>query len=59
MEAADLYVVNKSDRPGAELFTTQLKNQVHEHDLVFNTVASTGEGVDLLTERISKYFYTS
>lgn len=59
MEAADLYVVNKSDRPGAELFTTQLKNQVHEHDLVFNTVASTGEGVDLLKERISKYFYTS
>jgi LAO/AO transport system kinase len=59
MEAADLYVVNKSDRPGAELFTTQLKNQVHEQDLVFNTVASTGEGVDLLKERISKYFYTS
>jgi LAO/AO transport system kinase len=59
MEAADLYVVNKSDRPGAELFTIQLKNQVHEQDLVFNTVASTGEGVDLLKERISKYFYKS
>jgi len=57
MEAADLYVVNKSDRPGSEIFTVHLKNQVHEPDLVFNTVASTGEGVDLLIERVSRYFF--
>ena len=54
MEAADLFVVNKSDRPGAEIFTMQLKNQVHQQDVVVNTVASTGEGVDLLKLLIEK-----
>lgn len=52
MEAADLFVVNKSDRPGADIFTRQLKNQVHQQDVVVNTVASTGEGVDLLKNLI-------
>ncbi len=55
MEAADLFVVNKSDRPGAEIFTMQLKNQVHQQDVVVNTVASTGEGVDLLKSVITKH----
>lgn len=55
MEAADLFVVNKSDRPGAEIFTAQLKNQVHQQDVVVNTIASTGEGVDLLKQLITKY----
>lgn len=55
MEAADLFVVNKSDRPGAEIFTMQLKNQVHQQDVVVNTVASTGEGVDLLKRLIDKH----
>ncbi|MEY5046501.1 MAG: hypothetical protein RL713_1726 [Bacteroidota bacterium] len=54
MEAADLFVVNKSDRPGADIFTMQLKNQVHQQDVVVNTVASTGEGVDLLKNLIEK-----
>lgn len=54
MEAADLFVVNKSDRPGAEIFTMQLKNQVHQKDVVVNTVASTGDGVDLLRTLIEK-----
>jgi LAO/AO transport system kinase len=54
MEAADLFVVNKSDRPGADIFTMQLKNQVHQQDVVVNTVASTGEGVDLLKALIEK-----
>lgn len=52
MEAADLFVVNKSDRPGADIFTMQLKNQVHQQDVVVNTVASTGAGVDLLMNLI-------
>ncbi|MFM1794787.1 MAG: methylmalonyl Co-A mutase-associated GTPase MeaB [Bacteroidota bacterium] len=55
MEAADLYVVNKSDRPGADLFIMQLKNQVHQQDVVASTVASTGEGVDLLKGLIEKH----
>jgi LAO/AO transport system kinase len=54
MEAADLFVVNKSDRPGADIFTMQLKNQVHQQDVVVNTIASTGEGVDLLKAMIEK-----
>jgi len=54
MEAADLFVVNKSDRPGADIFTMQLKNQVHQQDVVVNTIASTGEGVDLLKTLIEK-----
>lgn len=54
MEAADLFVVNKSDRPGAEIFTMQLKNQVHQPDVVVNTIASSGEGVNLLKELITK-----
>ncbi|MFM1969399.1 MAG: hypothetical protein RL152_776 [Bacteroidota bacterium] len=54
MEAADLFVVNKSDRPGADIFTMQLKNQVHQQNVVVNTVASTGEGVDLLKNLIEK-----
>ena len=54
MEAADLFVVNKSDRPGADIFTMQLKNQVHQQDVVVNTIASTGEGVDLLKALIEK-----
>lgn len=54
MEAADLFVVNKSDRPGAEIFTMQLKNQVHQQDVVVNTVASTGAGVDQLKLLIEK-----
>jgi LAO/AO transport system kinase len=54
MEAADLFVVNKSDRPGADIFTMQLKNQVHQKDVVVNTVASKGDGVDLLRTLIEK-----
>lgn len=54
MEAADLFVVNKSDRPGADIFTMQLKNQVHQQNVVVNTIASTGEGVDILMTLIEK-----
>jgi LAO/AO transport system kinase len=54
MEAADLFVVNKSDRPGADIFTMQLKNQVHQKDVVVNTIASAGDGIDLLRALIEK-----
>jgi hypothetical protein len=33
----------------------QLKNQVHQQDVVVNTVASTGEGVDMLKALIVKH----
>lgn len=53
MEVADVFVVNKSDRIDADLFTSQLKNLLHissnstqtEIPPVLNTVATTGVGI--------------
>jgi LAO/AO transport system kinase len=56
MEVADIFVVNKSDRTGADLFSSQLKNMLHvssstkHKDIqhVVNTVATTGVGIAAL-----------
>ena len=56
MEAASVFVVNKSDREGADRFTTLLKAMLHssgriDQDVnmhVVNTIASSGEGIDAL-----------
>lgn len=57
MEIADLFVVNKADRPDADLFYNNLKKMVgpvykkHEDMLpVFKTVASERKGADRLYE---------
>jgi LAO/AO transport system kinase len=62
MEVADIFVVNKSDRPGAQFFATQLKNMLHSSSLnqrpepsVVNTVATTGKGVGELKTCITSF----
>ena len=54
IEMADLFVVNKSDRPGADLFTLQLKNSVHDAEKVVNTIAVEGVGMQELDERVQQ-----
>jgi LAO/AO transport system kinase len=56
MEAASVFVVNKSDREGADRFTILLKSMLHSSGRIIddgsknvvNTVASTGEGIEQL-----------
>ena len=52
IEIADLFVINKSDRDGANRISSILKNILHNftsrdkiEPLVFNTIASRGEGI--------------
>ncbi|HRP44221.1 MAG TPA: methylmalonyl Co-A mutase-associated GTPase MeaB, partial [Ginsengibacter sp.] len=61
MEIADLFVVNKSDRPGADLFYNNLKKMLgpvykkHEEMLpVFRTVASERKGTQRLYEYLKQ-----
>lgn len=51
MEIADVYVINKSDRPGADLFAKNIQHLAHGADEsvirpMIKTVASTGTGID-------------
>jgi len=62
MEIADIFVVNKSDRPDADLFVRNLKLMLSPafhrqgHDTaVVKTVASQRQGIDLLMKEIEKY----
>jgi LAO/AO transport system kinase len=62
MEVADIFVVNKSDRPGASFFAAQLKNMLHSSSRiqhvdssVVSTVASTGKGVEELKACITSF----
>ena len=62
MEIADVFVVNKSDRPDADLFVKNLRLMLapafHQHQLpieVIKTVASTNKGVDELYKAIQKH----
>lgn len=61
MEVADIFVVNKSDRPGAAFFASQLKNMVHAAACVelptsvIATVATNGKGIDQLKENIQLF----
>ena len=56
MEIADIFVVNKSDRPGADLFVKNLRSMANrEREIpVIKTVASQKEGVENLIEEILK-----
>jgi LAO/AO transport system kinase len=60
MEAADIFVVNKSDKPGADTLVKNLrsivahaKNEGAEIPIV-KTIANTGEGIDKLFQVIDK-----
>jgi LAO/AO transport system kinase len=55
MEIADIFVVNKADRPGADLFVKNLRQMLapafrtHYHEVpVIKTIASQKEGIDEL-----------
>ena len=57
-EIGDIFIVNKSDHPDAELFTNQLKFSfgdmpLEERPPIINTVASEGKGLDQLMEAIA------
>ncbi len=59
MEIADVFVVNKSDRPGAQSLVDEIKNELHARDEqdkipVFSTVASQNQGVSELVRFIEK-----
>ncbi|MEN9697090.1 MAG: methylmalonyl Co-A mutase-associated GTPase MeaB [Bacteroidota bacterium] len=56
LEIADVFVVNKSDRPEAETFANHLKDMLADHNhaemapKVFQTVASQGIGIEALAK---------
>ncbi len=61
MEIADIFVVNKSDRAGADILFKNLSYLAHTHAEanweipVINTVALLNEGIELLVEAIHKH----
>jgi len=50
MEIADVFIINKADRPDADLFANNLEKIIHQKKesqiRVFKTIASAGEGVE-------------
>ena len=55
MEIADVFVVNKADRPGADAFANNLKQMLlpgEKHTMVLQTVASANLGIDVLYNAI-------
>lgn len=59
MEIADIFVVNKSDRPGADALCSYLTEMAHhrpglEHTKVVKTSATQNQGIELLDEAIEK-----
>jgi GTPase len=68
LEAADIFVVNKADRDGAQPLITELRYMVHLHRQgqqasrevewevpVLGTVAATGAGLEELLQRITEH----
>ena len=70
MEVADLFVINKADRPGAERLRKEIRIVTHLRDPgedgrdgsdggwdppILTTVASNGEGVDELAEALDRH----
>jgi len=60
MEIADIFVVNKADRPNADLFVKNLQLMLapafHRHEAtisIIKTVASENRGIDELAEKIN------
>jgi LAO/AO transport system kinase len=55
MEIADIFVINKSDRPAADIFTKNLRNtlSVYKSSIpVLQTIASEKKGIDNLSSEI-------
>ncbi|HRH63928.1 MAG TPA: methylmalonyl Co-A mutase-associated GTPase MeaB [Bacteroidia bacterium] len=61
MEIADIYVVNKADRPGASIFLKNLQLLVHEHAAnswiprIVKAVATQNEGIEQLVASIQEH----
>jgi LAO/AO transport system kinase len=58
MEIADIFVVNKADREGADTFANNLKKLVHQksgHVPVIKTVANRSEGISELLDAVMQY----
>ncbi len=61
MEIADIFVVNKSDRTGADIFVKNLEQLVHSHQEklwsppVIKTVATDNTGIEELVRDIAKH----
>jgi len=63
MEIADAYIINKADRPDADLFANNLQKILGQsgagnNSPVFKTIASKGEGVDQVVDFIAKQSLT-
>lgn len=57
VEVADLFVVNKMDRPGANQFVSHLKNMLNtkmSNKKICTTIATKGEGVDVLKKQLDE-----
>ena len=63
LEIADIFVVNKGDRPDADAFVGGLRSRISTHGDIgiplFKCVASSGEGVDALHRAIEQGLATS
>jgi LAO/AO transport system kinase len=60
MEIADIFVVNKSDREGADTFANNLKNIVHQKSVItpiVQTSANRAEGISELITAIENQHY--
>jgi LAO/AO transport system kinase len=63
MEIADIFVVNKADREGADIFEKNLRNMLHEKPgtskavPVFATIATRHEGLKELLAAVADYFH--
>jgi LAO/AO transport system kinase len=61
MEIADIFIVNKADRPGAEVYISNLKKMLHARPKsdwkipVIATVAQQKQGIDKVAEAISQH----
>jgi LAO/AO transport system kinase len=59
MEIADVFVVNKADREGAARFAGHLRERARENHTqetkVIETIATTGMGIDALSEAITEH----
>ena len=58
MEIADIFVVNKCDRPGADIFIKNLSGMLHDHHTstrIIKTNASRCHGIQELTDAIAAH----
>ncbi len=63
MEIANIFVINKSDRPDADLFEKNLQSMLapafHNHELpVVKTIATEKRGIDELMKAIKNHFHS-